>query len=300
MAAACPVLRLRSFLLVAVAFLLAMNLLLPVRYTIQLVTVQQNLVPEAAYLERREPALQPPSEAVLAAPTTVGVELAEKELPPGPARIALRQPESGQLVEQEEGEEQDPFLSRKDYPHFLAHEDLETIIKSFPPAPPSLTSERDAAQTTVKYKVALDHLKVKWQDAGFSDYEFKQVFGKMDKGLRHDAMADKADQDRMPGGHYDDSNGHRRKERMEVNDKKEKTGSRQWPSARGVNFNDPVQRMAYYNKVKRKFADSNMTMQQSERAGHMKELINTLWGGWFNNSGCKFVSECIIAVNILT
>ena len=294
MAAACSVLRLRSFLLVAVAFFLAMNLLLPVMYTIQLVTV-----PEAAYLERREPALQPPSEAVLAAPTTVEVELADKEFPPGPARIALRQPESDQLVEQEEGEEQDPFLSRKDYPNFLAHEDLETI-KSFPPAPPSLTSERDAAQTTDKYKVALDRLKVKWQDAGVNDYEFKQVFGKMDKGLRHDAMANKADQDRMPGGHYDDSNGHRRKERMEVNDEKEKTGSLQWPSARGVNFNDPVQRMAYYKKVKRQFAGSNMTMQQSERAEHMKELINTLRGGWFNNSGCKLVSECIIALNLLT
>ena len=299
--AACVVLRLKTVLLVAVAFLLAMNLVLPVRYTVKLVAVQQNLVPEPAYLERREPALQRPSEAVLAASTAVEVELAQKELTPGPARSAPRQPESDQFVEQEEGEEYDTFLSREDY--VVSHEDpaeKPERIKSLSPAPPGLTAERDAAQATFlqehresqseeknqadqdqdEQKVALKRLEAKWQDAGFSKSEFKQVFGNIE------AMTDKAAHDRM---HRDDVNERHRKEMMKRYYEKERRGEPRLPSARGVDFHDPVQRMAYYKKLKSKYAGAGMRMRRSEHAEHMKELINTLWGSWFDEDACKFV-----------
>lgn len=204
--------RMKNALLLAIIILLALNLLLPVRYTLQLVPLAPP-TQQPISQERHEPAAQPPApgKARLISASTVENTT---ELTQG--RPALKR---------KPGEKREAFMKRS-----LSHNE-----RSMSPAPPDPTIIPETRHSTSQ-----------------------------DRDLRAKKVG------------YDGT----------MDNRKRKDADPALPSSQGVNFHDPVQRMAYYRQLRKRLGGPGLLRQR--KAERRMEMIHDLWGSWFeNDEGCK-------------
>ena len=61
------------------------------------------------------------------------------------------------------------------------------------------------------------------------------------------------------------------------------------PGPHKVNFHDPIQRLAYYRKLRQRLGGPDARLRLNRRQSvNRKDMIRDIWGGWFeNDEDCK-------------
>ena len=246
--------RLKTILLLAIVFLLALNLVFPTRYTLKLVPVTSQDDTFDTRLPSREVKQVEPSHVSAVLTKANGTERAttstrKATVQPsteGSNHFLVQNPRERRPVHNvrwvEAPRERD-WVKEEDAPmvgdvagwhHFMWQEEEER-------------EDYKAKHGSRLPSEEMKNLLQKWRSAGYKDSEFDDVFG----GILSDQE-------------------HRGNDR---------------PDPRRVNFHDPVQRMKYYKALRNKYADPALRRRGMGKASMFHKVVDSMWGGWFEGDG---------------
>lgn len=225
----------KTGLLVVIAVLFALNLLLPVRYTLQLVPVTST------------PPLQ---EAILA----------EKRSEPSVdnAAVAVQTPKEAASV------------SRRD--------ETNKDVVALPVANEANEANRKETETFASFLKRTLNDKKK-NDNNDKVPEEKNKLGPYDPHSRDNFRRPRLMEQK-----------HRREMMDDFFEKREGYGADpDVPGPYRVNFHDPIQRLAYYRKLRQRLGGPDARLRLNRRQSvNRKDMIRDIWGGWFeNDEDCK-------------
>lgn len=218
----------KTVLLVGIAVLFALNLLLPVRYTLQLV-----------------PVTTPPEQAILAERRS---ELAETVLK-----------ETASVLKAERRE----TLNNLSDTLSMANEAKQRETDSFASF---LRRTLNDNKNDNNDKVPEEKNKL---DPRLDPHSKDSRRPRLTEYKRETGGRERDDYFRQRGGGYG--------------------GDPDVPLPHRVNFHDPIQRLAYYRKLRQRMggADSRIRLNRRQSVNR-KEMIRDIWGGWFeNDEDCK-------------
>ena len=271
-------------LLLAIAVLLALNLVFPARYTLKLVPVKSQDKMFDTPLPSREVKQVEPShvsavlpkanrterETVSTRKVTVQPSTERGDHIPVQNHRARRPVHEVRWVEvpREHGEVKVDYADKKNNP--MVWDDAG-----------QRHSMRQLEEEKVNYGVRhgsrfpgeeMNILFQKWRSAGYKDSEFNDVFGEMMRD-QENQRDDRPDFKRV--------NFHDPIKRMHADSAHRRDQRDDRPDLRRVNFHDPVQRMNYYKFLWSKNADSALRQTWMGRVSMSHEVVDNTWNGWF-------------------
>lgn len=265
--------RLKTILLVAIAVLLALNLVFPTRYTLKLVPVTPQDDMFDTHLPSREVKQVAPSHA-----STVLASVNRTERATVSTRKATVQPSTERsdyfIVQNHKNrplhEVRWVEVPRERDERKVDYADRRKNPMSWGPHHSMWQPEDEEEKEEEEYKARhgsrlpneeMKNLLQKWRSAGYKDSEFDDVFG---------GMLSKREPEYEQDGR---------------------------PDPRRVNFHDPVQRMKYYKALRSKYADSALRRRRMDKASMFHKVVDSMWGGWFEgDEGKRLVSTALVLI----